>query len=64
MEWIIEILNERLIQMNDAYERYVLNGNVHVDSHNAVENRKKAEQLSNAINILKSIVEAREGVKK
>jgi hypothetical protein len=61
MKWVIEILNNRLRQMNDAYEKYVLNGNVNTDSPNAVENRKKAKQLSNAIKILSATVNTSDG---
>ena len=60
MKWVIEILADRLRQMNDAYEKYVLNGNVKTNSPNAIENREKAEQISNAIKILSTAVDTSE----
>ena len=57
MEWAIEILNDKLRQINDAYEKFVVNGSADANSVSAIENRKKAAQLNNAINILRTNVD-------
>ena len=60
MKWVIEILNDRLRQMNDAYDKFVVNGNADANGDNAKSNRDKVEQLTNAIKILSTNIDTSE----
>ena len=59
MEYAIHILNEKLNQLQDAYVKFVVKGNVDTQSETAKQNRIKAESLTNAIKILLDDVETR-----
>jgi S-adenosylmethionine synthetase len=52
MNYAIELLKERLDLMENAYQKYVVNGGVRPDSSVSIENRDKVEQLKLAIKIL------------
>ena len=52
MKYAIEILKERLEQMENAYQKFVVNGDVKPDSSVAIDNREKVKQLQSAIKTL------------
>ena len=52
MEYSIKILQEDLDILNASYEKFVIKGTVKTNSVVALENRKKALDLSKAISIL------------
>jgi predicted RNase H-like nuclease (RuvC/YqgF family) len=52
-DYVIDMLAERLDSMNEAYSKFVLNGDVKPDSSIAIENRNKSKQLEDSIQILK-----------
>lgn len=49
MEYAKEILNERLEQLNNAYEKFVVSGQVNSNSSVALNNRKKAQDIMDAL---------------
>lgn len=52
LELAIEILKDGLVRINRAFDAHVVNGDVKPDSPHAVRNRKKAEQIRYAIDVL------------
>lgn len=52
MEHAIELLKERLEKLNYAYEKFVLSGKVRKNSSSAMDNRKKADEIERALEIL------------
>lgn len=52
--YAINLLNERLESLQDAYDRYVINGSVDPTSEPAISNYRKQRELAIAIDILKS----------
>jgi hypothetical protein len=49
MEYSIKILQENLDRLNSRYEKFVSNGSVEITSIIALDNRKKARDLEQAI---------------
>jgi hypothetical protein len=49
MEYSIKILQENLDRLNSRYEKFVSNGSVEITSIIALDNRKKARDLQQAI---------------
>lgn len=54
MDFPIDILNQGLIQHNEAYNKYVTNGVVDANNPVAIQNRQRAEELEQAIKVLKA----------
>ena len=53
MQYAIEILQERLNSLNEAYQEFVVNGTVDANSDVAVNNERKRDSLTKAIHRLK-----------
>jgi hypothetical protein len=58
MEHAIEILKERLDKLNNAYSEFVLNGTVKTDSTVAIDNRKKAKDIEDALFRLADVIKS------
>lgn len=59
MKYVIEKLTELLNRLDNAYDKFVVNGKVNDSSLAAVENRSKAKELNEAIKILHAQNESR-----
>lgn len=49
MEYAKQILSEQLEKLNNAYEKFVTSGQVRSNSSVALDNRKKAQDIMDAL---------------
>ncbi len=56
MEYSIEILKERLEKLNESYNKFVLSGKVEINNPVAIDNRKKAHDIEEALLLLVDVM--------
>lgn len=53
MQYAIELLEDKLTDLDFAYEKYVVSGILNATRPSAIENRRKAASISAALECLK-----------